>query len=201
MTVYEFLDSGWGPRLTLLFILVGAYFLGAHFMKKRPRPDREGPPLADALRRRPWELEKVTRCYSQHGLAECLDDYIHATLTFAKDGTFELACPINTFTGTWTAEGETCKLQVTQTSAREGDAKVLRAEQHTVSLLEGASEARLIHLRTALAFFGEGGELVALFAEKPRERFVFGKKVDASETPGKAQGKAQDRTQPGRRTP
>jgi len=177
----------WAMRILILALLIGAYLWASKRFGGRKRQRDNLTKYINELTGADWELESMVLPHSGHGLAQRKDEEMSAILTLYKNGTFEAACPLNTYTGEWEltdapAEGPKfhdephIKFDVQRTTANEGDATMLRNEKYFVRMLRKTDIARAIHANTHLVLCDAEGLTIGMFHEKPKEHNVVFKK-------------------------
>jgi len=177
----------WAMRALIVALLIGAYVWASRRFGGRKKQRDNLAKYINELTGAEWELESMAVPHSGHGLAQRKDEEMSAILTMFKNGTFEAACPLNTYTGEWelveaTTEGgakhdePNIKFDVQRTTANEGDANMLRNEKYFVRMLRRAGSARAIHGNTHLVLFDGEGLTIGMFHEKPKEHNVVFKK-------------------------
>jgi hypothetical protein len=177
----------WLRNLLVIALLALAYLWASRRFGGRKKKRDDLTKFINELTGAEWELEQMVLPHSGHGLAERIDEEMSAVLTMYKNGTFEAACPLNTYTGEWEltdapTEGEKIldephiNFDVQRTTANEGDATILRNEKYFVRMLRKTDIARAIHANTHLLLCDREGLTIGLFHEKPKEHNVIFKK-------------------------
>jgi hypothetical protein len=153
-------------------------------MKRRRKKTDDSVLNIEAYTRQPWVLEKMTLPHSDHKLPENLLPDMSALLTLNDNLTFEVKCPINTFTGRWTPsvnaeetaaqqDAEQPVFSVEQTTAALGNEVILRAEDWLVDMLKNVRNMRLAHTDTHLILRDADDQVIGILKQQPEERRTF----------------------------